>query len=102
VTSQDLPTSWVQTEGNTYYGLYCNQEGYTYPINQGGQHQYSSADHATPSQRPLLMIEYLGSYPLSGPIPLRATALAPSISLPDTRVILRSRPRRTALNTRIT
>lgn len=101
ITSQDLPTSWVQIEGNTYYGLWCNQEGYSYPSNQGGQHQYSSANHTTPSQRPLLMIEYLGSYPLTGPVPLRASLPAPRITLPDTRVILRSRERRTALNARI-
>ena len=97
VISQDLPTEWVQVEGNTYYGLWCNQEGYSYPSNQGGQHQYSSADHTTPGQRPLLMVEYLGSYPLAGPVPLRAALSAPQISLPDTRVILRSRARRTAL-----
>ena len=101
VTSQDLSTSWVQLEGNTYYGLWCNQEGYSYPANEGGQHQYSSANHATPSQRPLLMIEYLGSYPLSGPVPLRGSLPAPRVSLPDTRVILRSRARRTALNAEI-
>jgi hypothetical protein len=101
VTSQDLPTSWVETEGNTYYGLWCNQEGYGYPSNQGGQHQYSSANHTTPSQRPLLMVEYVGSYPLSGPIPLRSSLLTPRVTLPDTRLILRSRERRTALNAKI-
>ncbi len=101
VTSQDLPTSWVQLEANTYYGLWCNQEGYSYPSNQGGQHQYSSANHSTPSQRPLLMIEYLGSYPSSGPIPLRGSLPAPRITLIDTRVILRSRARRIALHAAI-
>jgi hypothetical protein len=101
VTSADLPTSWVQLEGNTYYGLWCNQEAYSYPINQGGQHQYSSANHATPGQRPLLMIDYLGSYPLSGPVPLRSTVLAPRVSLPDTRIILRSRVRRTGLTAKV-
>jgi hypothetical protein len=101
VTSQDLPTAWVETEGNTYYGLWCNQEGYGYPTNQGGQHQYSSANNATPSQRPLLMVEYVGSYPLAGPIPLRASLLGPRVTLPDTRLILRSRQRRTALNANI-
>lgn len=100
VTSQDLPADWVQTEGNTYYGLWCNEEAYSYPANQGSQHTYSSANHATPSQRPLLMIEYLGSYPLTGPVALRATLPTPRISRPDTRVILRSRERRTALKTK--
>lgn len=100
VTSQDLPTDWVQTEGNTYYGLWCNQEGFGYPSNQGGQHQYSSAEHAAPSQRPLLMIEYLGSYPSAGPLSLRAAIPAPRISLPDTRLILRSRQRKAALTAR--
>jgi hypothetical protein len=100
VTSQDLSTSWVQLEGNTYYGLWCNQEGFGYPSNEGGQHQYSSANHATPSQRPVLMVEYLGSYPLSGPVPLRSSILAPRISMPDTRLILRSRVRRTGLTAR--
>ncbi len=101
VTSQDLPTTWVQLEDNTYYGLWCNQEGYGYPSNQGGQHQYSSANHSTPSQRPLLMIEYLGSYPSSGPIVLRGSLPAPRITLVDTRVILRSRARKIALTAKI-
>lgn len=97
VVSQDLPTAWVQLEGNTYYGLWCDQEGYSYPTNQGGQHQYSSANHTTPNQRPLLRVEYLGSYPLSGSVPLRSSLAAPRVLLPDTRVILRSRTRRTSL-----
>jgi hypothetical protein len=101
VTSADLPTSWVQLEGNTYYGLWCNQEGASFPSNQGAQHQYSSAEYSTPSQRPLLMIEYLGSYPLSGPVPFRVNVPTPRIALPDTRVILRSRARRLALNAKI-
>jgi len=98
VTSQDLPTNWVQVEGNTYYGLWCDQEGYSYPTDQGGQHQYSSANHTTPSQRPLLLVEYVGRYPLTGPVTLRAAFPAARVSLPDTRIILRSRARRTALN----
>jgi hypothetical protein len=97
VVSEDLPTEWVELEGNTYYGLWCDQETYPYPSNQGGQHQYSTAEHSTPSQRPMLMIEYLGSYPLSGPVSLRAILRTPRVSLPDTRVILRSRERRIAL-----
>jgi hypothetical protein len=98
VTSQDLPTNWVQVEGNTCYGLWCDQEGYSYPTDQGGQHQYSSANHTTPSQRPLLLVEYVGRYPLTGPVTLRAAFPAARVSLPDTRIILRSRARRTALN----
>lgn len=98
VVSQNLPTDWIQVEGHTYYGLWCNQEGYAFPNNLGGYHQYSSASHTTPIQRPLLMLEYLAGYPRSGPLPLRGVLPRPRVSLVDTRRKLRGRSRRTALH----
>lgn len=100
VTSQPLPTAWIDIEGNTYYGLWNNQEGYAFPANQGGQHQYSSANHGTPGQRPVLMLEYVAGFPRTGPLPLRGSFSVPRIRLPDTRRKLRARPRRVSLHSK--
>ncbi|MCW5876894.1 MAG: hypothetical protein KIS85_08430 [Anaerolineales bacterium] len=101
VTSPDLPTGWVDVQGNTYYGLWCSQEAYAYPNNQGGLHQYASANHGTAAWRPLLMLEYMAGYPRSGPLSLRARLLPPRLRLADTRQKLRARARRTALHARV-
>lgn len=99
VVSQALPTSWIQIEGSTYYGLWNNQESYAYPANQGGQHQYASGNSSTPSQRPVLMLEYIAGYPRSGPLPVRGVIAQPRATLSDTRRKLRARSRRVALHT---
>ncbi|MEX1247550.1 MAG: hypothetical protein WEA61_03645 [Anaerolineales bacterium] len=101
VTSQPLPNNWVAIEGDTYYGLWNNMEGYAYPNNLGGFHHYSSANNATPIQRPVLMLEYLVGYPRSGPLPVRGLLPNPRVRLVDTRQKLRARSRRTALHTGI-
>ncbi len=92
VTSQDLPSAWIQVEGDSYYGLWCNQEAYSFPNNQGAYQQYGSANHATPSYRPLLAILYQAGYPRSGPLGLQARLPLPHVSLVDTRLKL-PRPR---------
>lgn len=99
VTSQPLPTTWINVVGNTYYGLWNNQEGYAYPNNQGGQHQYASGNYPTPSQRPLLVLEYLAGYPRTGPLPVRGVLPQPRVTLAETRRILRARSRRVSLHT---
>ncbi|MBX3047695.1 MAG: DNRLRE domain-containing protein [Anaerolineales bacterium] len=101
LTTADLPTAWINILGNTYYGLRCNQEGYGYPNNQGGMHEYASANHGNPLYRPVLALEYLAGYPRSGPLPLRARLLPPRPRLADTRQRLSARARRTALTARI-
>lgn len=101
VTSQNLPNSWIAIEGNTFYGLWCNQESYAFPANQGGLHQYSSGNNVTPIERPLLIIEYLAGYPRSGPISLRASLPSHQASLVDTRIKLRARARLTSLTAAI-
>lgn len=100
VTSANLGTAWVSLTGNTYYGLWCNQEAGSFSNGQGAYHQYASADNATPANRPLLMVDYLAGYPLSGPLPLRVQLPQPRVGLADTRLVLRARARRTALHTR--
>lgn len=101
LTTPDLPTAWINILGNTYYGLRCNQEGYGYPNNQGGMHEYASSNHANPLYRPVLALEYQAGYPRSGPLPLRARLLPPRPRLADTRQRLSARARRTALTARI-
>ena len=97
VTSANLPEDWIAIEGNTYYGLWCDQEGFAFGANEGAMHAYATADHATPENRPLLIIEYLAGYPASGPIPLVARFPSPQPTLLDTRIKLRARKRRTRL-----
>jgi hypothetical protein len=98
VTSPDLPTDWVEIEANTYYGFWCNQEGYQHANGQGSLHAYATAEHATPEFRPLMIIEYLAGYPRGGPLSLKARFPAALIKLQDTRIKLRARARNTSLN----
>lgn len=101
VTSPNLPTAWVEVQGATYYGLWASQEAYGYPNNQGGRHDYGSADNSNPLFRPLLALEYLAGYPRSGPLPLRARLLPPRPRRADTRRKLSARARRTAFRARL-
>lgn len=53
-TSGDLKTNWVNVTGNTYYASRLNTQG-----TAGAEHiSFASADHATVSYRPVLIVEY--------------------------------------------
>ena len=57
-TSGNLDTSWVNKTGNTYYSLRSNRDKDN-NAPSGNEHIYlASANHATPSYRPTLIVYY--------------------------------------------
>lgn len=101
VTSGNLATSWVNKSGDTYYGLWNNQEGYSFPNNQGAAHVYYTAESGTPSYRPLLIVEYTLGNPKPSSVPAELVVLGPEIAQYDTRVKLRASQKNTALSTEV-
>jgi hypothetical protein len=99
-TSPNMDTSWINKTGTTYYGL-RSLEDYNNSSPTGEEYiEIGSQNHATPSYRPVLVVEY-STHPTPDAVPLSFSVQTPTIGLYDTRIKLRARARDTALTTKV-
>lgn len=95
--SPPLDASYLTPGGLAYYGLRSSRDkNNTPPASNGNEYiRIAAANHGTPAFRPLLIVDYASVFPAT----VRVTVPGASISLVDTRIKLRARPRHTALTT---